>query len=134
MYVIAEVNNTFDERRMYLFRAPERPGPFRQTLDKDFHVSPFSSRKGSYLLSSSDPAGGENISVAVTLRSSKGHPKLVARWWSDEPAIDPASLSVAEVLHLLIFWGLNILTTCTTISGSLPRVLILQADHRCSSP
>ncbi|KAK9441956.1 hypothetical protein VB005_06600 [Metarhizium brunneum] len=110
-YVVAEVNNTFDERRMYLFPASGNAGVFRQTLGKDFHVSPFNSRKGAYTLSTLDPADEGEISVAITLRSSKGRPKLVARWWSVTPAIDPEMLSTIQALWLLICWGSNILTT-----------------------
>ncbi|KFG80604.1 hypothetical protein MANI_028773 [Metarhizium anisopliae] len=110
-YVVAEVNNTFDERRMYLFPASGNAGVFRQTLGKDFHVSPFNSRKGAYTLSTLDPADEGEISVAITLRSSKGRPKLVARWWSVTSAIDPEMLPTVQALWLLICWGSNILTT-----------------------
>lgn len=68
--MIAEVNNTFDERRIYILQERETREPlhrisdmaaaaasevedieqgwFRHTWSKDFHVSPFNSRKGSY--------------------------------------------------------------------------------------
>lgn len=111
-FVIIEVNNTFGERRMYLFPAPKGTGNFSQTLPKDFHVSPFSSRNGSYVLATTDPAKSEEISVTVTLKSSKGHPKLVARLWSTAPAIDPTIDSVMSSLCLLVFWAWTTLVTC----------------------
>ncbi|KHO01977.1 uncharacterized protein MAM_00978 [Metarhizium album ARSEF 1941] len=126
-YVIAEVNNTFDERRMYLFPASGGPGIFRQRLDKDFHVSPFNSRKGTYTLSTLDPADGRDISVAITLRSSKGRPKMTARWWSDEPAIDPLTISTVQALWLLLCWGSRIFTTFPKI---LFHAILLAQLHR----
>ncbi|OTA88158.1 hypothetical protein M434DRAFT_34951 [Hypoxylon sp. CO27-5] len=110
-YVIAEVNNTFGERRMYLFPASRSPGVFRQSSTKDFHVSPFNSRKGSYTVSTSNPADGDGIQVTTTLLSSKGHPKLVARWWSIAPALDPSSLSTFQSFLFLLCWGWTVLVT-----------------------
>lgn len=95
---------------MYLFPASPGPGPFRHALAKDFHVSPFSSRKGSYALSTAGPAD-DGVSVTVTLRSSKGHPKLVARWWSDAPVLDPSDSSTSRLLWLLVSWSSTMLTT-----------------------
>ncbi|TKA63706.1 hypothetical protein B0A55_10384, partial [Friedmanniomyces simplex] len=75
-YMILEVNNTFDERRMYLLKGGEVKGEemddgsdrpfngagktskqlvFTDSWTKDFHVSPFNSRKGSYSLRATDP-------------------------------------------------------------------------------
>ncbi|KAL8924157.1 MAG: hypothetical protein Q9172_002822 [Xanthocarpia lactea] len=90
--MILEVNNTFDERRMYFLKdsfAPtdsdvswtlvENPrSRFRQTWPKDSHVSPFNSRKGSYALSTQDPFssllnGAGKIDNTITLNSSKAH-------------------------------------------------------------
>ena len=90
--MILEVNNTFDERRMYFLKdsfAPtdsddswtlvENPrSRFGQTWPKDFHVSPFSSRKGSYALSTQDPFfsllnGAGQVDNTITLNSSKAH-------------------------------------------------------------
>ena len=114
-YVIAEVNNTFKERRMYLFRAPQSTGVFKQECSKDFHVSPFNSRKGSYSLSTTNPAKGDRVGVVVTLRSSKGHPKLVTRLWSDTDAIDASSCSFLCSIYVLICWGYTVLLTCKLI-------------------
>lgn len=89
---------------------------FKQTNPKDFHVSPFNSRKGSYVLSTADPAKDGQISITITLRSSKGKAKLVARWWSDTPAINPSCLSRTRSLWLLVSWGWTILITCMSLS------------------
>ena len=103
-YMILEVNNTFDERRMYLLgvdstkensdlgsQSPNdldessRTFEFTETFEKDFHVSPFNSRKGSYTLRSKDPLAAHEetgeiiIDNTIVLRSSKESAKIVAR-------------------------------------------------------
>ena len=117
-YMILEVNNTFDERRLYLLR----PGSsdedsessednksdntlfFKETWQKDFHVSPFNSRKGTYSLRAIDPVaafeqyGHVKVDNTIVLRSDKGHPKLVARVFSTEP---PTPALTVETLQLL---------------------------------
>jgi hypothetical protein len=134
--MIAEVNNTFDERRMYLLPAaaadirpghtaapPTDPGParkqkFHHAWSKDFHVSPFSSRKGSYALSAIDPClsdgshGADAVDVTATLLSSKGRPKLVARLCSNETPLDPATVPKYQALVFLLSWSLVGLMTC----------------------
>jgi DUF1365 family protein len=119
-YMILEVNNTFDERRLYLLRPgssdeeTESPGEtksdntlfFKETWQKDFHVSPFNSRKGTYSLRAIDPVaafqqyGHVKVDNTIVLRSDKGHPKLVARVFSTEP---PTSALTVETLQLLRF-------------------------------
>jgi DUF1365 family protein len=119
-YMILEVNNTFDERRLYLLRpgsadddseSPEEAKSdnalfFKETWQKDFHVSPFNSRKGTYSLRAIDPVaafeqyGHVKVDNTIVLRSDKGHPKLVARVFSTEP---PTSAQAIETLQLLRF-------------------------------
>ena len=114
--MILEVNNTFDERRMYLLL---RKGPedgevdarFSQHWKKDFHVSPFSSRKGFYSLTTKDPfsqfrqkGGRLRVNATITLSSSKQFPKLIARVFSTGPPIDPVSMAVGEKLRFLARW------------------------------
>ncbi|KAI0472856.1 hypothetical protein GGR56DRAFT_586101 [Xylariaceae sp. FL0804] len=132
--VVLEVNNTFDERRMYYLEpgnnAPRRldgtddgsgtanvahtvdarnSGPLRQTWSKDFHVSPFNSRKGNYSLVAHDPLGPNmesrgSINMTISLGSSKGHTKLVARVFSEGEAIDPESMTVPQMTAFLFRW------------------------------
>ena len=128
-YVIAEVNNTFDERRMYLFPAMGTAGVFQQR-SKDFHVSLFNSRKGSYSISTANPADGKAMSVAVTLRSSKGHPKVLKGMWSDAPALDPSTCSVVSAVWFLVCWGWTGLMTCrSTQTVFEPCWLIAHQSH-----
>ncbi|MCJ1387982.1 hypothetical protein MMC18_000825 [Xylographa bjoerkii] len=136
--MVLEVNNTFDERRMYLLKGtsdpeaesfvvqqavtidgtsmkpleppePSNTGRFTDAWVKDFHVSPFSSRKGSYALSAYDPfflsqSRPRTINNTITLSSSKDHPKLVARIFSTGPAIDPSEMSLWFKIRFIASW------------------------------
>ncbi|KAI1824023.1 DUF1365-domain-containing protein [Xylaria intraflava] len=126
-YVIAEVNNTFDERRMYLFQAPDSDGVFKQTCNKDFHVSPFNSRKGTYELKTTDPRNEGSLSVTVTLLSSKGYPKLITRWWSVAPATEPSRRTVVYSLWIIATWGWTVLVTFLRIG--FQATLLAQIDR-----
>jgi DUF1365 family protein len=133
--MILEVNNTFGERRMYLLdgsspASPPRTSDSEQTFGsdghesqgpvgakskftdvwmKDFHVSPFNSRKGSYALKAQNPFPSvdyENpmIDNTITLKSSKDHGKLVARLFSTGKAIDPDQLGLLGTLRFILSW------------------------------
>lgn len=142
--MILEVNNTFDERRMYFLKGSEPgngisgdkyenpvfgngnqngshgqnspiesiPGRFAKSWPKDFHVSPFNSRKGTYSLSASDPffprlssrAGAALVNNTITLSSSKQHPKLIARVYSSSESIDPYKLKRWTTFKLIAAW------------------------------
>ena len=137
--MILEVNNTFDERRMYFLKgdseicgalsrdeqekpvneqddasplSPQRSAKstlFRDRWAKDFHVSPFSSRKGSYSLAARDlffgtPAQEATINNTITLSTSKSHTKVVARIFSTGPSIDPFRMSLWSKVHFFASW------------------------------
>ena len=136
--MILEVNNTFDERRIYFLKgsAAEHgvsgdknensqsdsqgqgspvesiPGRFATSWPKDFHVSPFNSRKGAYSLSASDPffphlsskAGVAFVNNTITLSSSKQHPKLIARIFSSSDSIDPYKLTGWGTFKFIAAW------------------------------
>lgn len=139
--MILEVNNTFDERRMYFLppddelvsqigHLPADEGdavtgerqtlPPRTTLKqswpKDFHVSPFNSRKGSYSMSALDPLspymqGTGPVTNTINLVSSKGHGKLVARLIPEGSSIDPYTMSwFAKFGFLASWWWVGFLT------------------------
>jgi len=143
--MILEVNNTFDERRMYLLTSDGESvekaqvneaasnevfnlGPsrlrakFSDSWTKDFHVSPFNSRVGTYSLIAEDPRPSKpmekvSISNSITLVSSQGHPKLVARVFSDGTSIDPVAASSKNALSLLVRW-------CWVGFLTSPRILL----------
>lgn len=114
--MILEVNNTFGERRIYLLHldaAQSTSGTtnqFSQKWPKDFHVSPFNSRKGAYSLSTSNAfrngyiisPGIDNI---IVLKSSKDHTKLFARLVSSDVSIDMDNASLSCVLPFVIQWA-----------------------------
>ncbi|KAK3325238.1 hypothetical protein B0H66DRAFT_115436 [Apodospora peruviana] len=129
--MILEVNNTFGERRMYFLTLDDGPktqistGPdsssadiqqtpasrttLKQSWTKDFHVSPFNSRKGSYSLTAVDPLspfmqGTGPVTSTINLASSKGHGKLVARLFSKGSPVDPYAMTVFDKLIFLISW------------------------------
>ncbi|KAI1473953.1 hypothetical protein F4774DRAFT_422783 [Daldinia eschscholtzii] len=130
--IILEVNNTFDERRMYFLTTEktiesleasknnpigevwsaqevDHPKPLRQTWPKDFHVSPFNSRKGTYSLAAHDPLlpnvdGHGPINNTINLMSSKNHTKLIARIFSEGDAIDPSKMTFFQKFKFLYSW------------------------------
>ena len=140
--MIVEVNNTFDERRMYFLKdtgpqlsneAPvtgrplavenmlsgdndamsepnkafkESPKQFSESWKKDFHVSPFNSRKGSYSLLAKDIYRHRKVDSVITLASSKGRPKLVARIFSTGPCLDPSQMSYWNIFCFVVAWWL----------------------------
>ncbi|KAI1773462.1 hypothetical protein F4818DRAFT_110435 [Hypoxylon cercidicola] len=129
---ILEVNNTFDERRMYFLtpdddavaieapqnnaatgdsqtHQPDGSKPLKQTWPKDFHVSPFNSRKGAYSLIAHDPLhsnmeGRGPINSTINLISSKKNAKLVARVFSEGGAIDPTKMTILQKLRFFTSW------------------------------
>lgn len=119
--MILEVNNTFDERRMYLLKSthaqevadgqslPETTKKFKNTWAKDFHVSPFNSRKGYYSLTASnafvDPSATPNFDNTIVMKSSKEHAKLIARVFSDCEPINPSTAGFGAAFRFLIWWG-----------------------------
>lgn len=60
--VVAEVNNTYGERHLYVLPATGAPDP---TAKKAFHVSPFFSLDGTYRFEL--PAPGETLDVGIDL-------------------------------------------------------------------
>jgi DUF1365 family protein len=81
--MVVEVNNTFDERSMYFMERKVGGGPaskesvrnFKYSWQKDFHVSPFNSRDGSYTLQATDPyadgdAGNFKIGCNIVLKTA----------------------------------------------------------------
>ncbi|TVY55230.1 hypothetical protein LSUE1_G010076 [Lachnellula suecica] len=112
---ILEVNNTFDERHSYFLR-PEpsqvedtKTPKFSKSWPKDFYVSVFNSRAGSYSISTNDAiypymSGPGSINTNITLSSSSGSPKLIARLFSTEPGIDPSTMSAVQKFNFLAKW------------------------------
>lgn len=124
--MILEVNNTFGERRLYLLKsqgstkgdgiptvakedAPVDAIKFSNAWEKDFHVSPFNDREGSYSLTATDPVAsltkgdGEIIDNLIQLKTPDGKTKLVARVFSMGTK-DPATIGNYELFIFLTQW------------------------------
>jgi DUF1365 family protein len=114
--MILEVNNTFDERRMYFMerRADSEESKdlgvkFAQEWPKDFHVSPFNDRGGAYSVQSTDPFAPSiddlyKVDNNIVLKSEDGKPKLVARVFSTEPGIDARTMTTWETFVFVLRW------------------------------
>lgn len=108
--MILEVNNTFGERHLYflsssgtpLLSSSNAPHRFTSAFRKDFFVSPFNDRSGTYSLVTNDPlfpnmTGTGPIKLTITLSSDDGKPKLVARVNSGGEPVDPSKMSWMDV-------------------------------------
>ncbi|KIW11381.1 hypothetical protein PV08_10681 [Exophiala spinifera] len=124
--MILEVNNTFDERRIYYLprnaddeSATTSKSKFTDHWEKDFHVSPFNDRHGSYSLTCTDPFDDENetetgssgahgtgveIDNTIVLNSEEGKPKIVARVFSTSAGLDPFRMSRLQSLVFVTRW------------------------------
>ncbi|KAE9378562.1 hypothetical protein N431DRAFT_435627, partial [Stipitochalara longipes BDJ] len=120
--LILEVNNTFDERRIYFLEPNVQTSSgndstksellkprYTGTWAKDFYVSVFNARAGSYSLAAHDPffphlSLSGTINSTVTLSSPEGKAKLIARIYSVDDAIDPATMSVWQKTRFLTSW------------------------------
>jgi len=113
--MILEVNNTFDERRLYFLEADAiAKGPqdmdFSVSWRKDFHVSPFNDREGSYRLRAQDLGLTESnllrsVSNRITLVDHDGAAKLVARIFSEHAPIGASTTRLNDSMWLLLRYG-----------------------------
>ncbi|KAK0760253.1 hypothetical protein N5P37_007335 [Trichoderma harzianum] len=122
--VVVEMNNTFGERRPYLVLRDTTDDATRITSNevsqltpvwlngtwkKDFHMSPFNSRNGSYSLLARDPFEGNmegfrGIDIALNLVSSKGQPKLDVRLYSEGKALEASQMGPLEQAKFVLTW------------------------------
>ncbi|KAK4246751.1 hypothetical protein C7999DRAFT_15145 [Corynascus novoguineensis] len=136
--MILEVNNTFDERHMYFLvenslltrqsvstscdgnvdqskrscqNEPHQQHSFQQTWAKDFYVSPFNSREGSYTVTASNPLNTRciedtagPINITITLLSSRGYHKMVAILSPAGNPLDPCAMTTAQKICFLARW------------------------------
>lgn len=145
-YMVLEVNNTFDERRMYLLKSSNAAADedshskgFKMlvfdTWDKDFHVSPFNSRKGTYSLKAIDPlaafqeTGHVQIDNTIVLRSSKDAAKIVARVMSEGTPKDPAFITTFELIKFIAAWWWVGLATYPRIVWEAQRLFFKRKLH-----
>ena len=109
--MILEVNNTFDERRLYFIPRNadiESDSLFKGEWRKDFHVSPFNDRGGYYSLTATNPfvssTAEHTVDNNIVLKSQDGKPKLVARVFSTSSGIYAATLNRTQTLMFVLTW------------------------------
>lgn len=83
---------------------------FTGAWKKDFHVSPFNSRDGSYTLTAHDLFENKDeidtrLSNTINLFSSGGHLKLIARIFSTSTAVNPQTCSFSDQIRLFASYG-----------------------------
>lgn len=131
--IIVEMHNIFGERHSYFAprdfeaetkliqdRAPNaqdlQSAQVKATVKKEFHVSPFNSRKGCYSILTSDPLGPDmrgirGLDITLSLFSSKGYPKLVAKVASENEAIDPCDMKIVQRVGFILKWSWSAIAT-----------------------
>jgi hypothetical protein len=124
--IVLEVNNTFGERRPYLvlrgtaedatrISAPGIANPkipdtqIKASWKKDFHVSPFNSRNGSYTLLARDPfemstKSFRGIDNTINLISSKGQSKLFAQLRSEGDVVKASQMRLLTKMRFILTW------------------------------
>ena len=126
--LVLEVNNTFDERHVYFVTprvSPEdniegKPTKLVNAWSKDFYVSPYNPRGGTYSVAATDAffpvmTGNGPVNVTLTLRHSD-RPYVVARVFSTDAAIDPAAMSLGQKTYFLAtWWWVGLLTYPRTL-------------------
>lgn len=109
---LAEVNNTFSERHLYLMRpnrAVESQDRWIGSSTKEFHVSPFFDRTGEYRFILRDPR--ETLDVRIDL-VREGRRALTAKLWGEGLDLTPSNLRKAMLKYPL------------TLFQTTPRILI----------
>jgi hypothetical protein len=130
------VNNTFGERHNY-FLSPSsttspskdgslsKPPRYTGTWPKDFYVSVFNDRSGSYSVAAYDPlfpfmSGTGPINTTITLSDSNSKAMLIARVYSAGDALDPTSMSIfAKTRFLLGWWWVGLATFPRTVREAI---------------
>ncbi|PCD18859.1 hypothetical protein FGRA07_06612 [Fusarium graminearum] len=146
--IVVEMHNIFGERHSYFaarnFEAEAKhiqdgnsdnqklqSPQIKATVQKEFHVSPFNSRKGSYSVLASDPlgpdmCGSRGLDITLNLFSSKGQSKLMAKLVSEKKAIDPRDMSVAQKAGFILTW---FWPTVATLPRFIKESVVLLCRH-----
>lgn len=101
--VLYEVKNTFGDQHGYLVEVPlqRNAGPvIEQSVEKQFHVSPFLPLAGQYRFRLLPP--GEKIGIHITQLSDSGAVQLLATQTGRHEALNDHSLLKAVIRHPLM--------------------------------
>ena len=101
--ILYEVSNTFGQRHAYLMPVAEADGAVRQTVAKQFHVSPFMDMDLTYRFSVIPPAGAadETAAVNITVEDGEGAMLLTGFSGTHKPLTD-RNLMLAWIAHPLL--------------------------------
>ncbi len=102
--VIAEVHNTYGGRHVYVLR-PDEAG--RDTVGKEFYVSPFLPMGGTYLMRT--PVPGDDLAVSIALRQGGQTPFVATLNGRGRP------ISTRSAVAALLRWPLLTLRTAALI-------------------
>ena len=105
--MVAEVNNTFGERHLYVMQEPG-PFPIRVGRDKQFHVSPFNDMNGHYAFTFSAPREALRIDIQLI---REGEVVMEAALWGEGKELTTAHLWRTVLRHPL------------TAALTMPRIL-----------
>lgn len=98
--ILAEVNNTFGERHVYLLRTNDPDAPLH--ADKVFHVSPFFPVRGRYRFAFEVGDGHFRARVDYADGASES---LRTAWWGRTQALTGATVLRAFFLYPLMTWN-----------------------------
>lgn len=110
--VVAEVHNTYHGRHAYLLQLDEAG---RDTVDKEFYVSPFFAAEGRYRMQITDP--GEKLSVVIALEVGGPGPLTTTpftatmrgtRRWGGRWALLTRPLAQLRVVSLIKWEGIEL--------------------------
>lgn len=105
--MVAEVNNTFHERHLYIMKA-DGTYPVHGENDKQFHVSPFNNLDGHYTFRFSEP--GDTLDIRISLIRD------------GETVMDAAMSGEGRELNTSNLWK-TVLTHPFTAALTMPRIL-----------
>ena len=101
--ILYEVSNTFGQRHAYLMPVTNPDGAVRQTVAKQFHVSPFMDMDLTYRFSVIPPTGAEDETAAVNITVEDGEGAMLLTGFSGQrkPLTD-RDLMLAWISHPLL--------------------------------
>lgn len=101
--ILYEVSNTFGQRHSYLMPVVGGDGAVRQSVMKQFHVSPFMDMDLTYRFSVIPPTGAEDETAAVNITVEDGEgPMLLTGFSGHRKPLTDRNLMMAWISHPLL--------------------------------
>jgi DUF1365 family protein len=101
--ILYEVSNTFGQRHSYLMPVVTTDGAVRQSVAKQFHVSPFMDMDLTYRFSVVPPTGADDeiAGVSITVEDGEG-PMLLTSFFGERAPLTDRNLMRAWITHPLL--------------------------------